>query len=104
MSIKLHSLVYWLLVVAAFAIMLAAMFFTTGGLLSAAHHSRLSDYFIYAGTAMAIIMAIAIVGTLAIWAIQASKYVVVYCLWVPYIWVLIEVKGEPAVTRRRKHT
>ncbi|MCX6728912.1 MAG: hypothetical protein NTV39_04080 [Candidatus Saccharibacteria bacterium] len=99
MYIKVSSLVRILLVVVVFAFILAAMLFTVGGLLSA-HHSIMSDRFIYAGVAVGVIMIIAIVDVLAIWAVQVSKYVVIIS-YVIYVWLLMTIFGNKAL--KKKH-
>jgi len=98
MYIKVSLLVRTLLALAAMTLMWASVLFTVGGLLSV-HHSVMSDRFIYAGVAVSVIMGIAVVDVLAIWTIQASKYVVIVG-YVSYVWILMTIFGNKALKRR----
>lgn len=91
-----------LLLVALVGIGLATVFFIVNTLILLHYHvySWHSDVMMEAAKYALYITGAALAGLATIVVAKIVKFVVVYCIWTPYIWVQIEIKGEPAVTRR----
>jgi hypothetical protein len=92
-----------LLLVALGAVGLATVFFIVNALILLHFHiySWHNDVLMSAARDALYITGAALAGLATIVVAKLVKFVVVYCLWTPYIWVQIEIKGEPEVTRRR---
>lgn len=98
----ISTLVKLLLLVAIGAIGLATVFFIVNALILLHYHiySWHSDVLMKAARDTLYITGAAMAGLATIVVAKIVQLVVVYCLWVPLIWIQIEIKGEPAVTRR----
>jgi hypothetical protein len=97
-------LVNGLLLVALGAVGLATVFFIVNALILLLFHiySWHNDVLMSAATDALYIAGAAVAGLATIVVAKVVQFVVVYFIWTPCIWVEIEIKGEPEVTRRRK--